>query len=132
MFSRLLFIAAIFCTGTIGSAATSQTIGHAEAERRVTMAEREAEDLYGKAPRLREIDAVVRQDCAAKNQNKSADGSFCTCASAVTMSLWRSGADPKMVPRLQAFANDPNASAESFIAYEGPELYAPLCRLAER
>ena len=116
----------------LATEAPAQTIDHATAVRRVTSFQQAAEDLYNKLPRLREIDLVVRQDCAAKNGGQTVDSSFCRCASAVTMGMWRGGIDPSMVPRLEVFLSDPNASANAFTAYEGPELYGPLCEIAER
>jgi hypothetical protein len=131
MQSRLAVWASLVCAIAAGSAASAQTISRKEAQRRIISAQQDAEDIYNKIPRLRQIDGAVRQDCAAKNQGRTADSAFCGCAAAITMSLWRSGIDPNMAPRLQAFANDPNASADSFKAYQGPELYGPLCHLAE-
>lgn len=110
--------------------ANAQTISRREAREHVASAERAAEAIYQQFPRLREIDEAVRQDCAEKNAGKAADSAFCRCGSAVTMGLWRSGVDPQMVPRLQSFLSNPEAVASDFIRYQGPELYAPMCRLA--
>jgi hypothetical protein len=112
------------------SSVQAQTISPRAARERVDAARQGAEALYQSFPRLREIDSVIRQDCSEKNHGKSADSEFCGCASAITMSLWRSGVDPNMVPRLQAFLNEPDASADSFVAFQGPELYGPICRKA--
>lgn len=120
---------ALAAVGT-ASIAWSQTISARTARERVAAARESSEAIYQSFPRLLEIDAVIRRDCAEKNQGKAADSDFCTCGSALTMSLWRSGMDPQMVPRLQAFLNTPGSSAEEFLNYQGPELYAPLCGLA--
>lgn len=114
----------------ITSTVEAQTISPRAARERVDTARQGAETLYQSFPRLREIDSVIREDCAEKNDGKSADSEFCGCASAITMSLWRSDLDPNMLPRLQAFLNTPGASADPFVAYQGPELYGPICRRA--
>ena len=116
-----------FSLASFTSTVEAQTISPRVARERVDTARQGAETLYQSFPRLREVDRVIRQDCAEKNNGKSADSEFCSCASAITMSLWRSGIDPNMVPRLQAFLNTPDASANSFVAYQGPELYGPIC-----
>lgn len=124
---------AVACSLTLISAASvvwGQSISARTARERVAAARESSDAIHQSFPRLLEIDAVIRRDCAEKNQGKAADSDFCTCASALTMSLWRSGMDPQMVPRLQTFLNTPGSSAEQFLAYQGPELYAPLCRLA--
>lgn len=125
-----LVVALVLVTGA--TAVDAQSTSRRAAQERVFEAQQSAEALYQAFPRLREVDAVVRRDCAEKNRGNEAGGAFCSCASAVTMSLWRSGIDPQMVPRLQTFLNTPDASAESFAAYQGPELYGPLCRIAAR
>jgi hypothetical protein len=84
--------------------------------------------LLARLPALVAIDTAIRGDCAAKNAGQSASGAFCGCASAVTMGLWRSGMDPKMMPRLADYlANPTEKGAKSFLLYQGPELYRPLC-----
>jgi hypothetical protein len=89
--------------------------------------------LLTKFPALVRIDGVIRSDCAAKNEGKLATDEFCGCASAVAMSLWRSGLDPKMMPRLNAYLTDPTeAGAAAFLQYQGPELYRPLCTKAAK
>lgn len=105
-------------------------------------ADRKAQDMVGemaqvrdsllaKHPSLTAIDDAVRADCSAKSEGVAPDSAFCSCASAVTFGLWMSGMDPKMVDRLNAFLQAPSAEAASgFTAYQGPELYAPLCRKA--
>ncbi|KPQ27109.1 MAG: hypothetical protein HLUCCX21_04995 [Porphyrobacter sp. HL-46] len=105
-------------------------------------ADRKAQDMVGemaqvrdsliaKHPSLAAIDDAVRADCSAKGEGVAPDSPFCSCASAVTFGLWMSGMDPKMVDRLNVFLQAPSAEAASaFTAYQGPELYAPLCRRA--
>lgn len=84
--------------------------------------------LLAKFPALVKIDGVLRADCAAQNEGKPASGDFCGCASAVTTGLWRSGVDPKMLPRLTNYINNPtDEGANEFVRYQGPELYRSLC-----
>ena len=96
----------------------------------VASMQREADVIIQKFPRLGDVDSAIRSDCEAKNEGRGADSDFCRCASAVTISLWRSGIDPQMVPRLTAYLNSPAASAGSLLIYQGPELYRPMCTLA--
>lgn len=94
---------------------------------RASIAEQSA--LLAQYPAVTCISDVLRTDCAAKNKGKSADSDFCKCAFAITMSLWRSGADPNMVPRLVAFIKTPSDDgAKTFLQYQGPELYRPVCK----
>ncbi len=89
--------------------------------------------LLGKFPALTRIDGVIRADCAAQNKGKLATDDFCGCASAVTVSLWRSGMDPKMMPRLNDYLKNPTeAGANAFLQYQGPELYRPVCTEASK
>jgi hypothetical protein len=76
---------------------------------------------------------MIRSDCAAKNEGTVATGEFCGCASAVTMSLWRSGVDPNMMPRLNDYLRNPTeAAAAAFLQYQGRELYKPICTEADK
>lgn len=85
-------------------------------------------DLLARFPALTQIDGVIRSDCAANNNGKDAKGEFCGCAAAITMGLWRTGVDPKMVPRLQTYLEKPTEDgAAEFLKYQGPELYVPIC-----
>lgn len=127
-YAVVMFVFALLASGT---PATSQTITHQQAAGKVMADQVALEDLYEHVPRLRQVGDVVRKDCGAKNGGKTADSWFCSCAAAVTMRLWRSGVDPNMIPRLQSFATDPAALPDKFTAFEGPELYGPLCHLAE-
>ena len=87
--------------------------------------------LLAKFPALAKVDEAIRADCAAQNEGKLLSGDFCGCASAVTMSLWRSGMDPKMLTRLTDYINNPtDEGANEFVQYQGPELYRPLCAKA--
>jgi hypothetical protein len=89
--------------------------------------------LLARFPALSRIDEVARNDCAAQSKGKLATGSYCGCAAAVTMGLSRPGIDPKMVPRLTTYLNNPTENgAKEFLKYQGPELYRPLCNKAER
>lgn len=131
-FSFRLISAALICVAGISTAAMAQG-SRRSAQDMVHQAETQHGRLLEQAPRLREIDAAIRTDCAAKADRTVSDSAFCGCAVAVTMMLWRSGADPQMPPRLLDFANGRGeATAESFLAYQGPELYRPICSLAGR
>ncbi len=120
----------LFALAADASATPPQSISVREAKQRVAAALQRSDALIQRFPKLLEIRSVVRADCASKNEGQTTESEFCSCASAVTMSLWVSGIDPQMVPRIQTFLNTPEASAEPFVAYQGPELYAPLCRRA--
>jgi hypothetical protein len=94
-------------------------------------AEAQQAQLLARVPRLAEIDAAIRDDCAVKNPRFPRESAFCACAAAITMRVWRSGIDPQMLPRLLDFANGRGeATAQSFLAYQGPELYRPVCSRA--
>lgn len=87
--------------------------------------------LLQKYPAIALIDSAVRADCAAKGKDAPPEGAFCSCASAVTFGLWMSDMDPKMNGRLNGFLQQPSESAASeFTAYQGPEMYTPLCSKA--
>ena len=89
--------------------------------------------LLAKFPALAQIDSAIRSDCAATNEGKAAESAFCGCAATVTMALWRSGADPKMMSRLNGYLKNPTeAGAKSFLQYQGPELYRPICMAAAK
>ena len=125
------FVGAI-CVASVLAASTAdaQSISKAEAQNRVLAMERDQESLLAKLPALGPIDQVVRDDCAAKAPGHTGADSFCTCAAAVTMSLWRSGVDPKMIDRLKDFLNGAGTlKAPDFLSFQGPELYQPLCEL---
>lgn len=115
-----------------GSTAAVAQSSRRSAQDMVRQAEAQHARLLEQAPRLHEIDAAIRADCAAKSNGAASDSAFCGCAVAMTMILWRAGADPQMLPRLLDFANGGEATAESFLAYQGPELYRPICSLAGR
>jgi hypothetical protein len=89
--------------------------------------------LLAKLPALGMIDNALRSECAAKNQGRIATDAFCGCASAITISLWRSGVDPNMIPRINDFLRAPTeADAATFLRFQGPELYRPICTKAEK
>ncbi len=89
--------------------------------------------LIVRFPALAQIDGVIRSDCAVKNDGNLSTGDFCGCASAVTVGLWRSGVDPKMMPRLNDYLKNPTeAGAKAFLQYQGPELYRPICTEASK
>ena len=89
--------------------------------------------LLASHPALAKIDAAIRSDCAAKIKGKPATDDFCGCAAAVTMGLWRSGADPNMVPRLNEYLKNPtDEAAHGFLQYQGPELYRGVCTEASK
>jgi hypothetical protein len=104
-----------------------------KAREMVAGTEREQAALLAKFPALVQIDNVIRADCASKNEGKLATDAFCGCASAITMGLWRSGLDPKMMPRLNDYLQNPTeAGAAAFLQYQGPELYRPICTEASK
>lgn len=120
--------AAISATAMLLSTASAATISKNEAKTRVASMERDQDELLAKLPGLRQIDQVIRDDCAAKVPGHDSADSFCTCGAAVTMSLWRSGIDPNMIGRLKDFLNGSGTiQASDFVKFEGPELYRPLC-----
>jgi len=83
--------------------------------------------LIASFPAMAQVDGAIREDCASKAK-QDVSGAFCRCAAAVTLGLWRSGADPKMVPRLNDYLHDPtDAAARALLRYQGPELYSPVC-----
>jgi hypothetical protein len=127
-----VLMTALICFGCFATAEAAQG-SRRSAQEMVRQAEAQQGRLLAQAPRLGEIDAAIRADCAAKNKAASRDSAFCGCAAAVTMMLWRSGADPQMAPRLLDFANRRgDATAQSFLTYQGPALYQPICSLAGR
>jgi hypothetical protein len=112
-------------------AAQATQRGNQRAQEMVDHAEQRLAQALTRAPRLAEIDAVIREDCAAKGRHITSDSEFCRCASAVTMMIWTLDPGGQMMPKLVDFANGRgDATAQSFLAYQGPELYRPLCSLA--
>jgi hypothetical protein len=102
------------------------------AQEKVAGMARTRDVLLEERPPLRLIDKAVRADCSVKGKGEAPNGTFCSCGSAVTFSLWVSGMDPKMVGRIDKFLQEPSeqAAAEFAAAYQGPELYGPLCHVA--
>lgn len=130
--SIAVFLTALICAESVTAPASAQG-SRRSAQEMVRQAEAQQARLLAHAPRLGEIDAAIRADCAEKNAGSSSDSAFCGCAAAMTMALWRSGADPQIVPRLLDFVNRRgDATARSFLTYQGPELYRPICSLAGR
>ncbi len=122
--------AALAFAGLMVSTGGAATIGKSEARARVVAMEKEQADLLAKLPGLLPVDQAVREDCAAKVSGHASTDKFCTCGSAVTMSLWRSGIDPRMLGRLKDYLNGSgDLKAPDFVQFEGPELYRPLCEL---
>ena len=112
------------------SAAQAQPSAQQRAQETVRHAQVRLEQALARAPRLGYIDEAIRNDCAAKNPHVTPDSAFCRCASALTMLIWVSDPSAQMMPRLVDFANGHgNATARSFLVYQGPELYRPLCTL---
>ncbi|MBZ6377794.1 hypothetical protein B5C34_03100 [Pacificimonas flava] len=108
-------------------AANSRVLDMAEQAR-----ERRAE-LLTNYPDFETVDEAIRTDCAAKVEGEAASGPFCDCGAALVMTLWTAGADPKMLPRLNAYLEDPTeAAAQDLLSYQGAELYRPLCSQAVR
>jgi hypothetical protein len=111
----------------------SAAAANRKAQQMVASMAKEQATLLAKFPALSQVDNIIRSDCAAKSKGKLATGDFCGCASAVTMSLWRSGMDPKMMPRLNEYLRDPTTSrAAAFLQYQGPELYRGICTEASK
>ena len=131
--SILLILGTSTAVTLVPSSGLAQRISTQEARARVASVRADEARIIERYPALSRIDQAVRSDCAAKNEGTSADSDFCGCAAAVTMSLWRSGIDPQMITRLQDYLSHPETVApDSFLAYQGPELYRPLCALALR
>jgi hypothetical protein len=127
---RIYSLAAGLAAALMVSTASAATISKSEAHNSVAMMEDGNASLLARFPGLLPIDQVVREDCAAKVPGHTSTDKFCTCATAVTMSLWRSGADPKMIARLKDFLNGSgDLKAQDFVKFEGPELYRPICEL---
>jgi len=81
-------------------------------------------------PAFGPVEDAIKSDCAAKISGQLPSGPFCECAAAVTVGLWR--ADPKMLKRVADYIKHPDPSrAASFLDYQGPELYRPVCELAQ-
>ena len=112
--------------------AAAATISKGEAQSRVKDVEAKDDAVLAQLPALGALIDVVKTDCAAKVPERAKSVTFCECAGALTMELWRSGMDPKMRQRLVDFVNahDPSKAVD-FLQYQGPELYRPLCELAE-
>ena len=115
------------------SASGSAVAANRKAQEMVAGLQKDQATLLAKFPALTRIDGVIRADCAGQNKGRLATDDFCGCASTVTMSLWRSGMDPKMMPRLQDYLKNPTeAGANAFVQYQGPELYRPVCTEASK
>lgn len=122
-----IIVAGTMLVAAVGSAAAANR----KAQEMVSGLAKEQDELLAQFPALAPIDSEIRMDCAAKNRGKVAIGDFCGCASAVTMGLWRSGVDPNMVPRINAFLKSPtDAGTKDFLRYQGPELYRGICNEA--
>ena len=113
--------------------ACADTISVTRAQSMVTSAEHHNAALLTRYPSLQAVEDVVKADCAARVSGETISSAFCECAAAVTMQLWRSGADPNMIKLLRDYVAKPDpTNATGFVKYEGPELYLPLCKLAEQ
>jgi hypothetical protein len=122
--------AALTIALVVGGAAEAATISHVDAERRISDMERDHASFLAKFPAMAAVDDALRGDCAQRVSGHATDDAFCRCASAVTVSLWRSGVDPKMIGRLQDYLNGSGAlKPADFLRFQGPELYRPLCEL---
>jgi hypothetical protein len=126
----LALAVAVTALGLVSQGASAATIGKPEAHKRVLFIEKEHANLLQQLPPLHEVDLVIRSDCAAKVSGHSASDGFCTCAAAVTIQVWRTGVDPKVLAHLSDFIRGTGTlKASDFTQYEGPELYRPLCEL---
>jgi hypothetical protein len=122
-------LGALICLMVAGSAEAANR----KAQQMVAGSTKDQAELLAKFPALMHVDKAIRADCAAKIEAKLATEEFCGCAAAVTLSLWRSGADPKMIPRLNEYLKNPTeAGATLFLQYQGPELYRPICKEATK
>ena len=126
--AKCILLSAALCLAASGSAEAANRDAQ-----RVAGLTKEHFALLAKYPALLPIDGVIRSDCAAKNKGRVATDAFCGCAAALTMSLWRSGVDPNMMPRLIEYLGKPtDAGAATFLRYQGSELYRPLCTAAAK
>jgi len=101
-----------------------------EARERVERIELNHQMLLLKFPRLSQIDQEIQGQCGRRVLDQPDTPTYCRCASAVTMAAWRVG-DPNMLNRLVEFTEQRgDHSPADFLAYQGPELYRPLCDLA--
>jgi hypothetical protein len=115
------------------AAAASAVAADRSAKKMIAGSMNDRAALLSKIPSLAKVDDAIRSDCAARNEGQPAASDFCVCASAVTLSLWRSGADPKMMPRLNAYLEDPTErAAAALLEFQGPELYRPICTAATK
>lgn len=128
---RTLWLALVLCFAVVVSFSASAFAVDKKAKQMVSKMAESRDALLQKHPSVVLIDNAIRADCSAKGENALPRGEFCSCASAVTFGLWLSGMDPKMINRLNGFLQQPSERAASqFIAYQGPEMYAPLCSKA--
>jgi hypothetical protein len=124
-----VLVGAFICVTAFGPA----TAANRKAQDMVAGLQKDQATLLAKFPSLAQVDGFIRAECAAQNKGKLATDDFCGCASAVTMGLWRSGADPKMLPRLNEYLKSPTeVAAKEFLQYQGPELYRPICTEASK
>lgn len=112
--------------------ATNALAADKQAQAKVAGTAKARDGVLAEHPPLRLIDKAVRNDCSAKRNGEASDGAYCSCATAVTFSLWVSGMDPKMVGWIDKFLREPSeqAAAKFSASYQGPELYGPLCKIA--
>ncbi len=105
--------------------------GSERAREMVAGAEKNEGLLLGLYPVLQSLDKAIRADCVAKVAGASSESDFCQCGAAMTIELWR--ADDTMRKRLTDFIKAGDASrARDLLKYQGPELYKPICILAEK
>lgn len=128
--SKMALVIAIVVAGVTATQGAAQTYSRRKAQSLVAEMQDVADSALRTFPKLKEIDDVIRQDCASKSVGRAVDDAFCRCGSATAIAMWLSGADPQMAPRLQTFVDTPGAPASRFLTYQGPELYTPLCTLA--
>lgn len=102
-----------------------------DAKELVASMERDHLALRIAVPAISGVDEAIRTECSEKHEGELATGEFCSCAAAVTVTLWRSDIDPEMRPRLEKYLENPSdEAATELLKYQGPELYGPLCRKA--
>jgi hypothetical protein len=124
---RLILI--LLCLATACPVA-ADSISKDDARKKVASIEATDAKVLSLVPTLQPVVDLVEVDCKRRVPELAKSPTFCVCAAAVTMELWRSGIDPAMKNRIISYATSP-ANVEDFLKYEGPELYRPLCELAE-
>ena len=116
----------------LGLVCTDRAEAQTGLQRQVAATEQENTQFLARYPKMRDVSAVLRGRCASEPSSVGMSQAYCSCGAAVTMSVWRSGVDSKMLERIKDFINGAGIlNSESFLQFQGPELYGPLCSSAE-